>query len=509
MTWRTEYVLVVDDLYSSEEDFWGANSEERATFDASLSLKVYPYRSQRTFDEQMPDILDFLRIHAPQTHVLLLDMRFMPDDPRGGLKILKEMAAQKIDIPQVVIASVEDDQSLAIELQGYPFVHRHKTVQLGAILGSIGEYAIRHSLNHPRIGVLISHGTDTLAYVLEFLRLGLQEGLRRRRDINIIVTGSQLSPGEGVVSDAGDNVRTAVLLLRYLYAPQIGAVFNRGECFFEANLQKLHKFDPIAFSGEIGVIADWDRFKSVSDRVRVCLNPGQLEELHVVRTGGTIESVKIQGRGYVPAGDFVAGFITSNLDDTYKHFRVYKNDPPMDSSNMAYPQWIALLKYLGNSLELNVDTHFDERVGVIYANPFATTEDYLAQMQRYRGVVIAGYGAGNGNVTSENINNGPTYSLLSACRMYGEAHPIVMASQVCGGIADPVYETGKLFIESGCVPAGHLSVQAAQVRLSWVLGHILDGEPNFHREVAVAFSEAVRFRTEETRLLWLDLLRKQ
>lgn len=481
-------VLLVDDMFGSSDAFWRVHAQSRANFERGYDLDVFPYPPEASFHDEFPKIQAFLRAQSGVADVLIVDMMF-PDEDRGGLKILDFFRKELIDIGVVLVASSTHDQGIAHELAGLPFVHRERGLDLDVLSAKLDTLFAERSLEHPERGILITHGTDTLSFVVEVLRYGLR-GCQRT---NVIVTGSQIPMNlPGAASDAIDNVRSSVLLLQHLYAPELGIVFNRGENYFRYNVQKVAKWHPITFEGESVVELDWDRFKTNCPDVKLHNSARPLEELILVRTGGTIESVQASGRGYVPGGDFVASFITSNLATTYRSFSAVPFRA-LDSSNLTIDDWIALLELLARRCGLDVDARFEPRIGFLLPSPFHTTEDYASWISRFEGLVIPGYGAGNGNIL-ENSN----YSLLKAVEEVAARKPVVLASQVPREHSDFAYEVGRRFVEAGCIPAGHLSFQASAVRLSYLLGHRETLGLRDASEIRQVFVQGIQFRSDES-----------
>jgi len=493
-------LLLIDDLISSEKAFWSSSKhgQARENFESSHELKVFDYETNKPFFDELDRIHGFLRSESGIADVLLLDMNF-PGNERGGLKILEFISQESIDIPIVIIVSNLEDQGLAVELAGYAFVHRENNLDLPKLTGKIDELFKIKSLDHPERGILITHGTDTLAYLLEFLRYGITGSDRA----NIVATGSQIPMGiDGAASDAIDNVRSSVLLLQHMYSPQLGVVFNRGEKYYRTNIQKISKWHPIAFEGVPDVTLDWDRFRPSSQDIRIHNAPRKLKELILLRTGGTIESVEEAGRGYIPAGDFVASFISGNLANCYEEFRSIPFTA-LDSSNMTISDWIELLKLMKIRCNIEVDTRFEPRIGLLLPSPLTTSDDYAAWIDRFKGLVIVGYGAGNANILEDN-----NYSLLRVVEKVSHSKPIVLASIVPREFTDFAYEVGRKFIEVGCIPAGHMSFQSCQVKLSWLLGHQMDIDEDLMDSIRLSFVEDLDFRSAESAALYQEIIRE-
>jgi L-asparaginase/Glu-tRNA(Gln) amidotransferase subunit D len=315
-----------------------------------------------------------------------------------------------------------------------------------------------------RTGVLVTHGTDTLAWVLAYLRYSLS-GMTA----NVAVTGSQV-PLEGTFfpSDAIGNLRTAVFLLAKLRPSHLFAVFNNGKQVFSGRLIKYRKWDPEAFEGRLAASVEHEGIKIVrGDWVFIPYEEQKLETLHLLRTGGTIESKKNKGGSLSPKGDFVSSYLNSSLSKYFKKLST-QNLFALDSSNISYEEWEKLSRSIESLGICAVDTKFEKGIKPIFVNPLFTTSDYKKLFSLCRqGAILLGYGGGNANVQEDSFR-----SILPALRdAIKKGMFVAVTSQIPLESYDAEYESGRKLLEAGGIPCGDLSVADAQVKLSYILGH--------------------------------------
>ncbi len=314
--------------------------------------------------------------------------------------------------------------------------------------------------------VLITHGTDTMAWGFAYLHYALH-GLTA----NVAMTGSQIPLGGYFSdSDALGNLRTAVVLLNRLRPPRLFAVFNDGRSVFSGRLTKYRKWDADAFEGRVIASASSGEVRPLRKNwVYVPFSDQRLKDLHLLRTGGTIESQRDGGMtsGLKPTGDFVWKYITGSLGEFFEEAK--RHDLfALDSSNMSYEEWATVARAVESIGVARADTRFDPTVKPVFCNPFFTTQDYRAQFAACGGgAILAGYGGGNANVRQASA-----HSILPALKASVDAGTFVaVTSQVPLEPYDAEYETGLALLEAGGVPCGDLPLADAQVKLSYLLGH--------------------------------------
>ncbi len=317
-----------------------------------------------------------------------------------------------------------------------------------------------------REAVLITHGTDTMAWAFAYLRYALS-GLTS----NMALTGSQL-PLEGTfsLSDALGNLRTSVYLLNRLAPAKLFLVFNEGRHVYSGSLNKIRKWDQNAFDGRLAgaVGAEWVDFAD-PDWITIAYSDQKLERLHLIRTGGTIESSPSAQGSLEPTGDFVKKYLSDSLGNQFENLVDHAElNICRDSSNIALEDWQQLVGLIAGITGCISDTQFDATVKVIYANPFMTQKDYERQFEACQhGIVLAGYGAGNANTLEVGGR-----SVLPAIQKATQAGKLVaLSSQVPLEAYDMDYQVGRDLVQAGGLPSGDLSLADAQIKLSFLCGH--------------------------------------
>jgi L-asparaginase/Glu-tRNA(Gln) amidotransferase subunit D/CheY-like chemotaxis protein len=433
-----------------------------------------------TFTTSLASALEFLASHPPDAVVSLLEL-----SPGGteGLEILAQARALLPRVPVILITGGGDphairDACIGRQRSGEPEgrgetpdgLFFREEIFSGGRLGDLEETIARGLYGCGRVSnaraVLVTHGTDTLAWGLAYLRYSL-----KNLTANVAVTGSQV-PLEGYfsASDALGNLKTAVFLLNRLRPARLFAVFNNGRSVFTGRLTKFRKWDTDAFEGKVAASAGAEGVRPLrKDWVYIPYPDQRLEELHLIRTGGTIESHRESGEGDAlrPTGDFVWKYLNESLSEFFE--RGERHDLfALDSSNMSFEEWAQLAQTIERIGVAKADTRFDETVKPVFTNPLFTTADYRAQFAACgAGAVLAGFGGGNGNVLEDS-----PHCVLRALKEAVEAGTFVaVTSQVPLEPYDAEYETGLALLRAGGVPCGDLPLADAQVKLSYILGH--------------------------------------
>ncbi len=362
-----------------------------------------------------------------------------------------------------------------------------------------------------RQAILITHGTDTMAWAFAYLRYALS-GLQ----INVALTGSQL-PLEGTfsLSDALGNLRTSVHLLNRLAPGKLFLVFNEGRHIYSGSLNKIRKWDQNAFDGRLAgaVGAEWVDFFD-RDWTSIAYPDQKLETLHLLRTGGTIESAPGQQGSLEPNADFVQKYLRESLSS---QFETLVDHPELgvsrDSSNISLEEWQALAVLAAELAGCACDMRFDPSVKVVYANPFMTAADYQRQFEACQhAVVLAGYGAGNANALVESGR-----SVVPAIRQaVAEGKLVALSSQVPLESYDMDYQVGRELVQAGGLPCGDLSLADAQIKLSYLCGHRAEilaaaGRAGLsaRQGLSTAFLAGVKLRKRSSRRWLLEALTQQ
>jgi len=451
----------------------------------------------------------FLERARPDAAVLALE--FSPGG-REGLDLLFQVRRTLPGTPVILVSGACDGRAIRDSFLAETRTEEMETLEVdpeGLLfrdeLGGGGDFTPLESavagglFEHGRVrnetAVLVTHGTDTMAWGLAYLRYAL-----KRLTANVAVTGSQV-PLEGYfsASDALGNLRTAVDLLNRLRPSRLFAVFNNGKNVFSGRLTKFRKWDVDAFEGKLAASAGADGIRTLRrDWVTLPYEDQRLADLHLLRTGGTIESKREEGAAALsPTGDFVWKYLHEALGRSFE--RAHRHDLfALDSSNASFEEWAEIARAIEGLGVAVADTSFDLTVRPVFANPLFTTAEYAAQFGACgNGAVFAGYGGGNANVRADSDR-----SVLPALRQAAAAGKFVaVTSQVPLEPYDVEYETGLKLLEAGGVPCGDLPLADAQVKLSYLLGHREEVARTAaaaglqeHRVLAAAFLSGVHTR---------------
>ena len=421
-----------------------------------------------------------LEQHVPDA--VVLDLAISPDGSTG-LGLLRHFRRQLAAVPFILIAGAGEGRLLRDAFRLEKVTEEHALVELNPdgilfrdeLLGggsfSALEAQIAAGLHRcgrvdNEMGILITHGTDTMAWGFAYLHYALS-GLTA----NVAITGSQIPLGGYFTeSDALGNLRTAVYLLNRLRPARLFAVFNNGRSVFSGRLTKYRKWDTDAFEGRVIANASSGEVRTLRKNwIYIPYSDQRLEQLHLFRTGGTIESQRdaTDAGGLKPTGDFVWKYVTGSLGEFFVEAK--KHDLfALDSSNMSCEEWAEIARAVEALGVAEADTRFDPTVKPVFCNPLFTTLDYRAQFAACEGgAILAGFGGGNANV-----REGSPHSIIPALRAAVEAGTFVaVTSQVPLEPYDAEYETGLALLEAGGVPCGDLPLADAQVKLSYLLGH--------------------------------------
>ena len=353
--------------------------------------------------------------------------------------------------------------------------------------------------------ILITHGTDTLAWTHAAVRYAVKHNM-----VNIALTGSQIPMPEGVgdYSDAYANIGNSIRFLTQFKPPHIFTVFNNGQNAFSDSLYKINRWDNQAFEGDLIGIMQWDEVQFHDDEVVVTTEtPEALDTLYVVTTGGTIEAAFNEEGVLSPQQNRLSAFIKSKFDNPNTKI-VYMPACTIDSSDLTFEKMKAVIKtvkacfdQMGTSLEPEIDMDFDENVRIIYTDPFKTEAHYRKEREGASAVIIAGYGGGN-----VNIDKGSGFSPMELISEKSKEIPIVLTSQVALGPADFVYENAWEAIKVGAISGVDLSIPEIQIRLSYLMGHRQQIEAYcqmhgaaFMKVVEWLFMSGMKFRTQRSR----------
>lgn len=356
-------------------------------------------------------------------------------------------------------------------------------------------------------GILITHGTDTLAWTLPFLRYALKD-----LGCNVCLTGSQVPMEHAFAhSDGFQNVHGAVRFLSMLEPPTLFAVFNNGTQAFADSLAKVERWRGSAFSGNPIATMEWDEIQHRAGDARL-REPVRLDELHLITTGGTIDSGPDDEAGLTPrpGRSVVEDFLRMAMPEAFREVFVHPVCR-VDSAEMTRPRMEAIARQVwrcdtgrtdAGSAEEGLDLRFSDGVRLVYCDPFRTAQDYCEMVSRSKAVILAGYGGGNACADPRLPEN--ALEALSLAREQGK--PFILTSQVPIGPADFVYETGARFIREGAISGVDHSLPEVQVRVMYLLGHerelaVMAGQLGCRTDTLfeMLFLSGMKFRNQASR----------
>jgi len=358
-----------------------------------------------------------------------------------------------------------------------------------------------------RVGILITHGTDTLAWTHAFVRYAI-----KNNHANIVLTGSQIPmPSVGEFSDAYENLENSMRFLTSMVPPNIITVFNYGKEAFSDSLSKIRRWEIAAFIGDTIARMEWDEIKYHDESVEIC-EPEPLDKFYLITTGGTIEAEYNQEGILVPGQNHVLSYITRRFSN---YFKDLSQDPvfAIDSSDMTFERMRRIVEVVVRCLkETNphayADLKFEKQVKIIYTDPFKELSDYQREIENSKGIIIAGYGGGN--VTTDPHS---THNLIPLVKeLFASGIPVVLSSQVPIGPADFIYENAYNVIKEGALSGVDLSLPECQVRLSYLLGHKKEMEEfcdsnniKYEKCFETLFVSGMKFRTKRSKSLYENL----
>ena len=319
------------------------------------------------------------------------------------------------------------------------------------------------------IALLITHGTDTLAWTHAFVRYAI-----KKNKINIAITGSQIPlPALPNFSDAYINVANSIHFLTGIVPPNVFTVFNYGAHAFSDSLYKVDRWNNTAFTGGAIASMEWGEVRNPGSDIKVLDRPVKLDKLYLLTTGGTIASTFNDKNALSPVRTpILEEFLTKQLGESFTNIEV-REALVIDSSDLTFDKMKKIVNkavecmHDSGYIETFADLNFDKKVRIIYTDPFKTVSDYKKETEGASGVIMAGYGGGNINIEAES-----DYSPLQLIKeLSSENIPVVLASQVALGAADFIYENSRFAIESGAISGVDLSLPEIQIRLAYLLGH--------------------------------------
>jgi len=503
------------------------------------------------FNRDQPFELNFERFKSWSCYIevldfMLIDVRFetrMYGIREWGLEILQRLHSLGTSVPIAMLSSTSERDSIVQSTVGYKDIVNDYIIVETATPGHHGAeirkpdeiakkifkaLSIRGAVR-TRFGVLITHGTDTMAWTLSLLRYAI-----KGQKANIILTGSQVSlQSEFSPSDAPSNIISSLYFLNQLIPPITGVVFNQGRSLYQSNVAKVRIWDMNAYEGESIASFDWEEIKA--DQTRLLRFDNTLDELLVFTTGGTIAMKKTnEGQGS-PSHEALSRFFESEASKyrnpllKSKSFYRKKNlidVCKIDSSEVCPPIYKKLLSDLeekNNSLTMQygegfaeaIEREFKWRVYPIFCTPFFTSGDYF-HFKKFSDqypsdpvvFIILGFGAGNVSPKSKedwekqgiDPKDADTFSPIEFVTKVVQKDVVILSSQVPIETPDIDYEVAEKFIEAGAIPGGNMSLSEMFMKCAYLLGHYNGEGLDFLKSTILA---GVRFRSEQSKKRYL------
>lgn len=543
-------ILVIDDEYRFFEgllkDYFEINSQAK-----NISI-----RFDFNFCDNIEDGFKCLK-SSNSFDLIILDLLFALNNGKSqkSFELLRTIKEKYSHIPVLLLSAtsnIDDLQKAGFDSEYHPddFMSKNDSINkipsdFDILFDKTIELLKKFGRIYPENGILITHGTDTMAWAFAVLRYGLYN-LRT----NVVITGSQL-PLEGTFSpsDAIGNMLTSVKLLNMLVPPNIIQVFNDGVHIFNKNLVKVKKWSVDAFFGNsFGKIETEELKIEEDDVIKVAPDKiNKLKKLNFIKTGGTIDS-KMTSSGLSSYDvNYTYEYLKNLKVEYFNEFDVEEINPK-DSSFMNPFDWTKLLNSIKSTELSDADTNFDWNILPILCNPFLK-EDYYEffakeSMEKYSGTIVLGYGAGNVNVIGSNktkpsfdyaesfskkfgvsqLKEQQNYSLISffeKIEEFNKNYPnnykfIVMSSQVPIDNYDIDYEAGQIPLYYGALPSGDLSYPEAQTKLAFILGHkeLIKNEAKknnltYEQLVKSCFLAGVKFNKKKNQNTFLHISEKE
>ncbi|NHJ40857.1 MAG: hypothetical protein FK731_12575, partial [Asgard group archaeon] len=360
----------------------------------------------------------------------------------------------------------------------------------------------------PRLGFLITFGTDTMSWGLSALRYML-----KNLPANVAITGSQVPLSfRFSSSDVYPNVENSIKLLTQLTGPEIFVVFNNGQAAFQDALWKIDKWSPDAFSGEELARISLDEI-IIRGRAYPMNLDRKLDKLYLIRTGGTIDSELSDEGILLPTGNLVAEFIQERFAKQYDRLESISL-MALDSSDMIFESWEQIANQIASECKKEgfttyCDLKFDSNIQIIATSPLTTAEFYQQAFRTSNGIILNAFGSGT--INSDISSN---YSPLPAIEeAISNGKFVVIASHTPFGTQDFIYQNAWKPIELGAIPAGDFSIAHCQIKLAYILGHMniiekIAKKNNIPKDtlVKLCFLSGVDFRSNSSRQKYEKLI---
>jgi glutamyl-tRNA(Gln) amidotransferase subunit D len=289
--------------------------------------------------------------------------------------------------------------------------------------------AVAELVNEGMSGIIITHGTDTMAYTAAALSYML-----RPLPVPIILTGSMLS-SDDPETDGRDNLMWSIKAALHPDTPrEVSVMFGGGLTDISAYYAGVDNFNNIYHTERLEqILIRGCRVKKVS----AWSNYFKPDE----KRYAAFQSIHDDILGAVPAGGKLV--INPNIQSSPVSASSIKRSPLTACTDLE-PRVIPLRIYPGFNPDLLV----------------ALVEDF-----KYRGIILEGYGDGT-------MPSGDRYSLLpSIAEVTRKGVCVCITSSVLGPATTGVYASSRELTNAGALPLHDMTTESAIVKLMWALGN--------------------------------------
>lgn len=392
-------------------------------------------------------------------------------------------------------------------------------------------------------GILITHGTDTMAWTHEVLRYAL-----KNMTVNIVLTGSQTPLSESIFfssnskstnlsqkghSDAIENIVNSLKIISGLIPKGVYVVFNNGRDVFNSDIQKIDKWKNEAYVGNCVCNFTHADIETLNDNYYYFPKEMKTDDLTFIKAGGTISATMVNGTAVQKKSLSNVGCIISELIEKYLKrenlksekitpIEIWKinNKEGLDSSQVNIDHYRELLKTLESikdsnfeeekCLDYEVENYLEyvDKIKVIRCDPFKNKDDYIKECENALGAIFIAYGAGN-------VTDIPTHSPSEAMQeLKKKEKNYVIASQVPFNTMGFTYDLAKNAIEKWkCLPSGNFSIQRMQMKMAyieWATKDTKDVEPkNIYVLKKLAYLSGMSFDRVTDEILLIKSLKSQ
>lgn len=497
----------------------------------------FPYDSSFEFAENNKKIKKWL-CYTNVLDTLLLDLNFdhpkhsSEDVYRGGREVLRHLEKTAYSVPVTIMSisqnadeiknvTLDYHQLVADYIKVESFVNEHSKTDIKnidnvveLIIGSLKKTGAYRN----KIGILITHGTDTMAWTNSLLKYSLKD-----LNCNVVLTGSQIPlKSEFSPSDAPANILSALHFLNQYVPPQVGVSFDMGKKFFTDNLKKVRIWNENAFDGTIAANYNW---QDIETSLKTLSFNNCLDTLYLLTTGGTIAMDTHGGVTGHASLDVMENFFRSKTakyripvekkHPFYNQF-ISKSIANIDSSEMnpeVYSELLSKLHEVNSEYNFvsEIDTNYRWDVFPILCSPFFTNEHYFMYKKLCKDknndgkpvvFILVGYGAGN-----LPYDESKRFSPMSFVKDVVKNNIVIITSQVQQEIPDLDYEVSIKFINEGVLFGGEMSLAEIMIKSAYLLGHYNEKEDTLF-DLKSFIMAGVHFRSKYSKERYINRIDK-